>query len=139
MNVEVLGVESLSKFSVEKKGEEIKFKLSAVFFGLLIGAVNGLFGAGGGMLVVPVLTYLFGLGAKKSHATAIMIILPLCAVSAVVYAVGGNYDYSIFPATVAGVVLGGIVGALALKKANNVALRFAFYFLMTVAGLKMIF
>lgn len=139
MTTEISGVERLSKFEIEDEKTERKTKIFAVFFGVVIGAVNGLFGAGGGMLVVPVLTYLYGLGAKKSHATAIMIILPLCAVSAVVYAVRGSYDYSIFPSTIAGVIVGGIVGALALKKANNVALRFVFYFLMLLAGLKMIF
>lgn len=139
MNSGLLGVESPSKFkkSNEKSGK--KEKSLAVFFGLVVGAVNGLFGAGGGMLVVPILSYLYGLSAKKSHATAIMIILPLCAVSAVVYALKGSYDYSIFPATIVGVVAGGIAGALLLKKANNVALRYAFYFLMLLAGLKMIF
>lgn len=139
MNSGLLGVEYPSKFkkSNEKSGK--KEKSLAVFFGLVVGAVNGLFGAGGGMLVVPILSYLYGLSAKKSHATAIMIILPLCAVSAVVYALKGSYDYSIFPATIVGVVAGGIAGALLLKKANNVALRYAFYFLMLLAGLKMIF
>lgn len=134
-----VGVKHLSKFKTKSSFEEKKTKFFAVFAGIAIGAVNGLFGAGGGMLVVPMLTYLFGLGAKKAHATAIMIILPLCAVSAVVYGMKGSYDYSIFPATVAGVVVGGIVGALALKKANNVLLRFLFYGLMMLAGLKMIF
>lgn len=139
MNSGLLGVEYPSKFkkSNEKSGK--KEKSLAVFFGLVVGAVNGLFGAGGGMLVVPILSYLYGLSAKKSHATAIMIILPLCAVSAVVYALKGSYDYSIFPATIVGVVAGGIAGALLLKKANNVALRYVFYFLMLLAGLKMIF
>ncbi len=139
MNSGLLGVEYLSKFKKSNEKSGMKEKSLAVFFGLVVGAVNGLFGAGGGMLVVPILSYLYGLGAKKSHATAIMIILPLCAVSAVVYALKGSYDYSIFPATIVGVVAGGIIGALLLKKANNVALRYVFYFLMLLAGLKMIF
>lgn len=139
MNSGLLGVEYLSKFKKSNEKSGMKEKSLAVFFGLVVGAVNGLFGAGGGMLVVPILSCLYGLGAKKSHATAIMIILPLCAVSAVVYALKGSYDYSIFPATIVGVVAGGIIGALLLKKANNVALRYVFYFLMLLAGLKMIF
>lgn len=139
MNSGLLGVEYPSKFKKSNEKSGMKEKSLAVFFGLVVGAVNGLFGAGGGMLVVPILSYLYGLSAKKSHATAIMIILPLCMVSAVVYAIKGSYDYSIFPATIVGVVAGGIAGALLLKKANNVALRYVFYFLMLLAGLKMIF
>lgn len=64
--------------------------------GLLTGAVNGLFGAGGGMLAVPVLTYVAGLDERKSHATAIAVILPLCIISTIVYALQGGFDYSIF-------------------------------------------
>ncbi len=139
MNSGLFVVEYPSKFKKSNEKSGMKEKSFAVFFGLVVGAVNGLFGAGGGMLVVPILSYLYGLSAKKSHATAIMIILPLCAVSAVVYALKGSYDYSIFPATIVGVVAGGIAGALLLKKANNVALRYVFYFLMLLAGLKMIF
>lgn len=135
----ITGVRHLSKFKTKSLLKERKTRLLAIISGIAIGAVNGLFGAGGGMLVVPVLTYLFGLNVKKSHATAIMIILPLCAVSAVVYGLKGSYDYSIFPATVIGVVAGGILGALALKKANNVFIRFLFYGLMMLAGFKMIF
>lgn len=108
------------------------------FCGALIGFVNGLFGAGGGMLVVPVLTYVAALTEKRAHATAIMIILPLCAASAVVYFLRGGYDYAIFAPTVSGVILGSVLGAFALKKANNAALKFVFYGLMLFAGLKML-
>lgn len=106
--------------------------------GVVIGFVNGLFGAGGGMLVVPVLTFLVGLNAKKAHATAILIVLPLCAVSSGVYLSRGVEVDLDFVVTVVGVFVGGIVGAYALKKVSGVALQFVFYGVMLLAGLKMI-
>ena len=51
------------------------------FFGLIIGFINGFFGGGGGMVCVPVLNNFVSLTDKKSHATAILIMLPLCVVS----------------------------------------------------------
>ncbi len=107
--------------------------------GVLIGAVNGLFGAGGGMLAVPCLTYVWGLDEKSAHATAIAVILPLCLVSSIVYALKGNYEPSVILPTVIGVTIGGIAGALLLKKMSAKAVSFLFYSLMTFAGFKMIF
>ncbi|MBR2956530.1 MAG: sulfite exporter TauE/SafE family protein [Clostridia bacterium] len=114
-------------------------KILACVFGLIMGFVNGLFGAGGGMLAVPVLTYLYGLNAKRAHATAILVILPLCMVSAVVYLTREGGDWQVYVPTIAGVVVGGVVGAYALKKCGNVVLQFVFYGVMLLAGLKMLF
>ena len=105
--------------------------------GALLGVINGLFGAGGGMVAVPLLTYVAGLSEKKAHATAIALILPLCAVSAVVYAVRGEFDYAIMPPAVIGILLGGVLGAVALKKLAAPVINFLFYGLMLFAGLKM--
>ena len=54
--------------------------------GLAAGFVNGFFGAGGGMVLVPLLIWLAGLPDKLAFSSAISIILPLCIVSLLVYA-----------------------------------------------------
>ncbi len=115
------------------------FKLLMTVCGFVTGAVNGAFGSGGGMLAVPALSYVGGLSKKQSHATAIAVILPLCVVGSSVYATGGGYDYPIFAPTIIGVTLGGIIGAVALKKISSKALELCFYGLMMLAGLKMLF
>lgn len=107
--------------------------------GIVIGIVNGLFGAGGGMLTVPVLTYIAGLDEQHAHATAIAIILPLCAISSIMYALNSSFDAAVILPTVIGVTAGGFIGALLLKKLSNGALSFIFYGLMLFAGFKMIF
>ncbi len=124
-------------FDGTKKRGILKLLMTAC--GFITGAVNGAFGAGGGMLAVPALSYVGGLSKKQSHATAIAVILPLCVVGSSVYATGGGYDYSVFAPTVIGVTLGGIIGAIALKKISGKALELCFYGLMMLAGLKMIF
>lgn len=57
--------------------------------GLAAGFVNGFFGAGGGMVLVPLLIWLVGLPDKLAFPSAISIILPLCVVSLVIY---GRHD-----------------------------------------------
>lgn len=109
--------------------------LSAIF-GVAVGAANGLFGGGGGMIAVPALT-LTGIPSKKAHATAIAIILPLSLISGAVYLAKGAADPSVILPSCAGVVVGGIVGALLLKKINSRGLSLLFYALMIAAGLKL--
>ena len=52
-------------------------QIAVILAGLAIGVVTGLFGAGGGMLTVPALTFIAKFDEKHSHATAIAVILPL--------------------------------------------------------------
>ena len=56
--------------------------------GLAIGIINGLLGAGGGMIAVPLLQKL-GLDRKQAHANAVAVILPITVLSAVLYLVNG--------------------------------------------------
>lgn len=48
--------------------------------GLAAGGVNGLFGAGGGMVLVPLLTKT-GLTPKQIFPCSVVIILPICIIS----------------------------------------------------------
>ena len=60
-------------------------KWQILVFGALIGLINGFFGGGGGMVVVPLLNKMFGLEQKKAQATALFVILPISLVSTIVY------------------------------------------------------
>ncbi len=127
------------KYNPPGQNASAKRKIAMCLVSLFIGAINGLFGAGGGMLAVPCLTYVWGLDEKSAHATAIAVILPLCFVSSVVYALKGNYEPNVIFPTVIGVTVGGIIGAMLLKKMSANAVSFLFYALMIFAGFKMIF
>ena len=60
-----------------------------IFLGLVAGILNGLFGAGGGVAVVPMLENA-GIEPKKAHATSISIILPLSILSGIFYLISGH-------------------------------------------------
>lgn len=107
--------------------------------GLFIGFINGFFGGGGGMLLVPTLKFLGGLEQKRSQATAISIILPLSLISALIYTFKGIFDINIGLSAGSGVIVGGLLGAYILNKLSNKVLCIIFYILMLVAGIKMLF
>lgn len=114
-------------------------KILLPFAGIFIGFVNGFFGGGGGMLLVPTLRFLGGLDQKKSQATALSIILPIAVISAFIYTIKGAFNFPIGLSVTSGVVSGGIIGACILNKIPNKMLSIIFYIVMLVAGFKMLF
>lgn len=120
-------------------GNTVAERVVLICTGIITGVVNGLFGGGGGMIVVPMLTFLSKLPSKNAHATALIIILPVCIVSGIFYAVFGNFRLDVgLPVTI-GVVAGGIVGAFLLKKLPPKWVTLIFAVVMLAAGVKMLF
>ena len=56
-------------------------KIRYVIAGVAAGAVNGLLGAGGGMILVPLLTWLCKAEDDQVFPSSVAIILPVCLVS----------------------------------------------------------
>lgn len=113
------------------------FILSALI-GVIIGAVNGFMGGGGGMICVPALMWLLKFNQKTAHASAMFVILPLSVVSAVIYFLNNNIEIWHLISVSGGVLIGGIIGALLLKKLPEKVTSIVFVILMFLAGLKLI-
>lgn len=64
-------------------------KLRFIITGAASGLLNGLFGAGGGMVAVPMLER-DGLPARRAHATSLAVIAPLSLLSGALYLYGGR-------------------------------------------------
>ena len=107
--------------------------------GVLVGFINGFFGGGGGMLCVPLLEKVLGVPAKSSHATTIIIILPISVASAATYIINGYADWSATVMASVGVIAGGMAGALLLGKLKSEAVGMAFAAIMIIAGGKLLF
>lgn len=58
--------------------------------GTAAGLANGLFGGGGGMVFLPILSRWGGLSQRKLYATCVGVIFPVCLVSAAVYLFRGS-------------------------------------------------
>ena len=106
--------------------------------GIIIGILNGFFGGGGGMVAVPLLQNVLKFDTKKSHASAILIILPLCVVSIVTYMLAGSFNFSGGMGVSIGVCIGGVFGAVLLKRLNNKIIEYIFAFIMITSGIKLV-
>ena len=107
--------------------------------GGVAGLINGLFGGGGGMIIVPTLTVLLKRKTQRAHATAILIILPLSILSGLFYAYFGSFDLRVGIPVLIGVTVGGALGALLLSKLSSKWLVIIFTVVMMGAGVKMLF
>lgn len=116
-----------------------KIKKWQIFvFGALIGIVNGFFGGGGGMVVVPLLNKLFGLEQKKAQATALFVILPISLVSTIVYMSYKSVAFASGWPVILGILGGGVIGATLLNKLNNRAVKYIFIGFMLLGGIGML-
>lgn len=106
--------------------------------GAAVGAANSLFGGGGGMLAVPLLTAT-GLDEKRAHATAILVILPVSLFSFILYALRGFYDAQVLVPTALGVTAGGALGAFLLDKLPVKTVNYIFAALQLAAGVFLFF
>ena len=109
-----------------------------IILGLFVGFVNGFLGAGGGMLLVPCVIAILKTDAKIAHATAILIILPICIASGIVYIIKGFLRFDVFLPCLIGTVVGGVIGTFILKKLKSQVITLIFSIVMIVAGAFMI-
>ena len=107
--------------------------------GLLTGAVNGIFGGGGGMVAVPLLSGMLGYENKQAHATAIFVIAPVCAARAIIYIINGYAVLDVIIPAALGTVAGGFVGAYSLSKFSSPVITYIFLAVMFAAGVRMLF
>lgn len=110
-----------------------------IVLGALIGVINGFFGGGGGMIVVPLLTEKFGLTQKQAQATAIFVILPISIASSIIYITKNSIDFAVGWSVILGVLIGGALGAMLLKKLNNLIVKAIFTLLMLIGGIFLLF
>ena len=116
----------------------LKTILISIGAGLMVGFVNGFLGAGGGMLLVPILTLLLGLNSRVAHSTAVFVIAPICLVSGITYVIKGVIDWSILLPVAIGTIVGGIAGTFLLKKLKNDVINIIFWCVMIGSGIWML-
>lgn len=107
------------------------------FAGIVIGAVNIILGAGGGMLTVP-LYKKAGMDQGEAQINAVATILPITIISTIIYLKNGNVNFSDSYAFLLPGLLGSAAGAFLIKKIKNKTLSYAFSLFMIWAGVRLI-
>ncbi|MPM56286.1 hypothetical protein SDC9_103088 [bioreactor metagenome] len=121
------------------KNNKFGFSFKNTLIGLFTGFINGVFGSGGGTLLVPILNNIVKVEEHKSHATALAIIVFLTGASSAVYISKGTYDIELTFKVAIGSIIGGIIGAKMLCKVTGKFLRISFGSIMIIAALRMVF
>jgi len=111
--------------------------LSIQIVGMIAGAINGLFGSGAGMIILPALCSIFDMEDKKSRGTTIMSILFLTIISSIFYLKNTTDLQLIWYVSVGGVV-GGIIGAKLVNIVPPKYLKMILGIFMIITGIKMI-
>ena len=113
-------------------------KKKGLLWGCVVGFLNGFFASGGGIAAVLLLEKKFKLEEAKSHATSIMIILPLTLSGILVYTLGGYSDFSVIIKTALGTSAGSLLGATLLTKLPPKYIRMGFGVVMILAAIRLI-
>ncbi len=116
--------------------------MRAILLGFFAGLLNGLLGAGGGIILVrgaeKVLPREYHDG-RDIFANALSVMLPLSAVSAIAYVIRGSVSGVDFTPFILPAVIGGVSGGMLLAVIDTRLLRFVFSALVVWSGFTMIF
>ncbi len=101
--------------------------LILIAIGLSAGILSGLFGIGGGTLIVPALVFLLGFSAHKATGTSLVVLLPPVGLGAVwEYSRHGAVDWRAAIIVAVMVFVGATVGAFLANKMNGATLKMLF-------------
>ncbi|WP_194396185.1 sulfite exporter TauE/SafE family protein [Microbacterium atlanticum] len=105
---------------------DARFVLTCVGIGLLAGVLSGLFGVGGGTVIVPFLVMLLRFDQRLAAGTSLAAIVPTATVGVISYAVHGSVAWIAALLLAAGAVVGAQVGTWLLPRLSLTVLRSAF-------------
>lgn len=104
--------------------------------GLAAGLAAGFFGVGGGILIVPALTFLAGFTQERAIGTSLAVLLPPVGLLAVMeYYRHGNVDLKAGILVAGGLILGAWLGSLEARKVPEVWLKVSFGVFLTLVGI----
>ena len=106
----------------------------AIAVGIGAGFLSGLFGVGGGILIVPGLVLLLGMAQRTAHGTSLAAIIPIALSGAAGYALDGAVDWTAAGLLTIGAVVGAVVGTRLLGRIPDRGLRLLFAALMLVTA-----
>ncbi len=111
-----------------------------ILLGLFSGAISGLIGIGGGVVIIPCLVFIFGLSQQQAQGTTLALLVPPIGILAAwTYYKQGYVDVKIAALICLGFVLGGLLGAKFAVGLSNQVLRKVFGTALFFISLKMIF
>jgi uncharacterized membrane protein YfcA len=113
--------------------------VKSLALGAIAGIVAGLFGVGGGVIVVPGLVLWLALSQKEASGTSTASIVASSAAAMIAFGVSGDVDWRAAGLLLVGSVAGAWLGAWAAGRINERILAITFAAVLAVAGIRMLF
>jgi uncharacterized membrane protein YfcA len=108
--------------------------------GLVAGALSGLIGIGGGIIIVPALVFLFGMTQHNAQGTTLALLIPPIGILAAwTYYKAGYVDIKVAALVALGFFAGSYLGAKISANISDAALERIFGIALILIGVKMVF
>jgi len=115
-------------------------QLLYIILGLVAGVLGGMFGIGGGTILIPALVYLCGLTQHQAQGTTLAIMIPpIGLLAALRYYYSGNVKLGIAGFICLGFFFGGLIGANIVQSFSEPFLKRLFGVFLLAVALNMIF
>ena len=112
-----------------------------ILLGLVCGVFSAVFGVGSGIIMVPALVLIGGLGQKSAQGVALAIMVPMALTGAIRYKMNPQIqmDMRLIGLLAAGGVVGAIAGAWIVARLDSGLLRKLFAVILVVTAVRMFF
>lgn len=110
---------------------------TAMAIGIMAGLLGGMFGVGGGLIIVPALAGIAKMERRRASGTSLAATLPIAAAALVTYVAQGNVDWAVALCLAIGSISGAIIGThlLSVIPRNRLTIIFVVTVLATAARL----
>ena len=110
-----------------------------VTLGLVAGVLGGMFGIGGGSILIPAMVFFFGLTQHQAQGTTLAIMVPpIGLLAALRYYYSGNVKFGMAGFICAGFLVGGLIGAQLIQNVPDALLKKMFGLFLLIVSLRMI-
>ncbi len=114
--------------------------LTLVLIGVIAGILSGIFGIGGGVIIVPALIYILGFSQHQATGTSLAVLLPPIGLAAVLeYYRHGHVDLKAALIIALSALLGAWLGAILANKLSDAVLRLGFGIFVVTIGFYIIY
>ncbi|CAB4606967.1 unannotated protein [freshwater metagenome] len=108
-----------------------------LFVGIAAGFLSGMFGVGGGILIVPGLVLVAKMDQRVAHGTSLAAVLPISASSLVSYWAHDHVDWRVGACLAVGALAGAVLGTKLLHVLPHRTLAIAFSGILVVTAIKL--
>lgn len=114
-------------------------QLLYIMLGIIAGIFSGIFGIGGGTILIPALVFLFGLTQHQAQGTTLAILIPpIGLLAALRYYYSGNVKLNIAAFICLGFFFGGLLGAHLIQNVPDLTLKRLFGVFLAIISVRMI-